>query len=34
MTENEDVANEFGYRKKYLVYGSLSDNSDAINSIN
>ena len=34
MTENEDVANEFGYRKKYLVYGSLSDNRAAINSIN
>ena len=25
MTESEDVANKFGYTKKYLVYGSLQD---------
>ncbi len=25
MTDNEDVAKQFGYPKKYLVYGSLQD---------
>ncbi len=25
MTEDEDIANQFGYKKKYLKYGSLVD---------
>lgn len=28
MTESEDVAKQFGYPKKYLVYGSLQDEKD------
>lgn len=34
MTENEDVANEFGYKKKYLIYGNLSDSSEVVDNIN
>lgn len=30
MTEDEEVANELGYSKKYLIYGTLSDTKDAI----
>ena len=26
MTESEEVANAFGYDRKYLIYGSLADN--------
>lgn len=28
MTDDEEVAKMFGYNKKYMVYGSLQDNSD------
>lgn len=28
MTESEEVASAFGYDKKYLIYGSLSDTPD------
>lgn len=28
MTENEDVADKFGYKKKYLIYGSLKETPD------
>lgn len=28
MTESEDIANMFGYKKKYLIYGSLKDTPD------
>jgi ABC-type multidrug transport system ATPase subunit len=28
MTEEEEIASEFGYDKKYMVYGSLQDTKD------
>jgi len=28
MTESEEVADKFGYKKKYLIYGSLKDTPD------
>lgn len=28
MTDSEDVAEKFGYNKKYLIYGSLKDEPD------
>jgi len=28
MTESEDVADKFGYKKKYLIYGSLKESPD------
>ena len=28
MTESEEVADKFGYNKKYLIYGSLKDSQD------
>ncbi|MBE5757504.1 MAG: ATP-binding cassette domain-containing protein [Clostridiales bacterium] len=31
MTEDENVASEFGYQKKYLIYGSLMDNKEENN---
>lgn len=31
MTDNDEIADKFGYNKKYLVYGSLVDNKEWIN---
>lgn len=30
MTEDEDIVNEFGYKKKYLVYGALQDTKEIV----
>lgn len=30
MTEDEDIVNEFGYKKKYLVYGALQDSKEIV----
>jgi hypothetical protein len=31
MTDSDEIADKFGYNKKYLVYGSLVDNKEWIN---
>ena len=32
MTDNEEVAEAFGYEKKYLVYGSLLDHKEEVSA--